>query len=173
MEKVWSVDFSVVGESAANPDGFTGKFFTTAWGTIADDVFISVLAFFCEEELPRGIIAILVVLLPKIAHHQDFSHFRPISVCNVINKIISRILADRLAQILPKIVFVQQSGFVKSKVITKNFLLAQELLDDIGKKNKGGNAVLKLDMVKAYDRVSLLYLFHVLKTFSFRKGELI
>ncbi|XP_071909708.1 uncharacterized protein [Coffea arabica] len=167
LEEVKGIVFSMDAESAAGPDGFTGKFFMVAWEVIAEDVYRAVVSFFCGAEIPRGIMATSMVLLPKVDSPQDFSQFRPISLCNFANKIISKLLAERLALILPKLISPQQSGFVKGRQIADNFLLAQELLTGIRKPNRGGNIVIKLDMMKAYDRVSWPFLLQVLRRFGF------
>ncbi|XP_071921792.1 uncharacterized protein [Coffea arabica] len=167
IEEVHRVVKAMDGDSAAGPDGFTGKFFTFAWEVIAQDVYAAVLSFFCGAELPRFITSTSLVLIPKVSSPQDFSKFRPISLCNFFNKLLSRILADRLAGILPKLISPQQTGFVKGRNITENYLLAQEVVSGIGKKVRGGNVVLKLDMSKAYDRVSWLHIIGVLRRFGF------
>ncbi|XP_027174537.1 uncharacterized protein LOC113774169 [Coffea eugenioides] len=115
---------------------------------IAQDVHDAVLSFFCGAELPRFVTSTSLVLIPKVSNPQDFSQFRPISLYNFFNKLLSRILADRLAGILPKHISPQQIGFVKGRNITKNYLLAQEVVSGIGKKVRGGNFVLKLDCLK-------------------------
>ncbi|XP_027184031.1 uncharacterized protein LOC113782338 [Coffea eugenioides] len=134
IEEVHRVVKAMDGDSAAGPDGFTGKFFTFAWEVIAQDVYAAVLSFFCGAELPRFITSTSLVLIPKVSSPQDFSKFRPISLCNFFNKLLSRILADRLAGILPKLISPQQTGFVKGRNITENYLLAQEVVSGIGKK---------------------------------------
>ena len=146
--------FEMDGGSAAGPDGFTGKFFMVAWEVVALDVYKAILSFFCGTELPRFVAATSIVLLPKIMNPKAFTQFRPISICNFLNKFISRILMGRLSGILPQIISPQQSGFVKGHSISDNYLLAQELMSNIGKKCKGGNLLLKLDVAKVYDRVS-------------------
>ncbi|XP_027184132.1 uncharacterized protein LOC113782440 [Coffea eugenioides] len=73
----------------------------------------------------------------------------------------------RLSKVWPSIISPQQSGFVKGRQIFDNFLLAQELVSDIHRKNREGNVVLKLDMAKAYDRVSWPFLLQVLRRFGF------
>ncbi|XP_027060814.2 uncharacterized protein [Coffea arabica] len=167
MAEVRRVVFAMDGESAAGPDGFTGKFFTFAWDVIAQDIYNVVLSFFCGAELPKFITSTSIVLIPKVANPQDFSMFRPISLCNFFNKVLSRLLADRLSAILPKIISPQQSGFVKGRNITENYLLAQEVLSGIGKASRGGNVALKLDISKAYDRVSWTHIVSVLRRFGF------
>nr|XP_027098937.1 uncharacterized protein LOC113718221 [Coffea arabica] len=62
-----------------------------------------------------------------------------------------------------------ESGVVPGRQMVDNFLLAQELLSDIKKSNWGGNVILKLDMMKAYDRVSWIFLTQVLRRFGFSK----
>ncbi|XP_027152134.1 uncharacterized protein LOC113752202 [Coffea eugenioides] len=167
LTEVKDIVFAMDGESTAGPDGFTGKFFTFAWEVVALDIYRAVISFFCGAELPRSITATSIVLLPKVENPQDFKQFRPISLCNFTNKIISKLLSTRLAIILPRIISPQQSGFVQGRQITDNFLLAQELVADIKKSNRGGNVVIKLDMMKAYDRVSWPFLLQVLRYFGF------
>ncbi|XP_071926190.1 uncharacterized protein [Coffea arabica] len=167
LAEVKKVVFSMDRESAAGPDGFTGEFFIFAWDVVAEDVYKAVLSFFCGAELPRSITATNIVLIPKVQCPQDFTQYRPISLCNFINKVLSRILSDRLAQILPRLISLQQSGFVKGRKIVDNFLLAQEMVTDIGKPSRGGNVVVKLDMMKTYDRVSWCFLLQVMRRFGF------
>ena len=131
-----------------------------------EDVYAEVVSLFCGEVLPKSISSTSIVLLPKV-NSQDFSQFRPISLCNFINKVVSKVLFDRLARVLPKIISPQQSGFVKERQISDNFLLAQELISGIRQSNRRGNVVLKLDMAKAYDKVSWLFLLPVLRWFGF------
>ena len=127
-----------------------------------------VVSFFYGEEFPRSIItATSIVLLPKVQSLQDFTQYKPISLCNFINNVLSKILSERLAKVLPQIISPQQSGFVHGRQISNNFLLAQELLSDIKKPNRGGNVTIKLDIMKVYDRVSWCFLLQVLWHFGF------
>ncbi|XP_060211633.1 uncharacterized protein LOC132639172 [Lycium barbarum] len=85
----------------------------------------------------------------------------------LLSKVISRIIHERLIYLLPKIISPQQSGFVKGRSIVENIMLAQEIVHDIRIRKKPANVVIKLDMEKAYDRVSWVFLTKVLRRMGF------
>ncbi|XP_055835240.1 uncharacterized protein LOC129903721 [Solanum dulcamara] len=106
----------------------------------------------------------------NVSHPTKLSEFRPISLSNFTNKIISKLLCLRLAPTLPTLISPNQSGFVKNRSISENIMLAQEIIHQIKKPNVGGNVVIKLDMAKAYDRVSWSYICLVLRKMGFGEG---
>ncbi|XP_019232503.1 PREDICTED: uncharacterized protein LOC109213197 [Nicotiana attenuata] len=156
------------GESAGGPDGFIGSFFHSCWEIIGDDIVEMVKAFFSGHELPRFITHTNLVLLPKKKEVVSFSDMRPISLSNFVNKIFSRVVHERIAGLLPNLISEEQAGFVKGRSIVENVLLTQEIITDKRLRTKAGpNVVIKLDMAKAYDRLSWLFLTKVLRKMGF------
>lgn len=93
---------------------------------------------------------------------------RPMSLSNFINKVMSRLLLERMNDIIPLLISPNHTGFVRGRNISENILLAQEIIRDIYKRNnKLHSVVVKLDMSNAYDRVSWIYLTKVLRKFGF------
>lgn len=87
---------------------------------------------------------------------------RPISLSNFLNKVIFRVIHDRLEKLLPRLISPNKSGFVKGRSITENVVLAQEMIADIRLRGRPANVVIKLDMSKAYDRVNWRFLIKVM-----------
>lgn len=161
--------FSLNRDSAAGPDGFTRKFFTHCWEIIGNDLYAAVLEFFAGFNFPRSWTSTRVVTIPKVDNPSSFKDLRPISLCNFYNKIISKLLATHLACIFPVIISENQSGFVKGRVIQDNILLAQELMHHLSKRVSGSNIAIKLDMAKAFDKVSWFFLIKVLRKIGFHE----
>ncbi|PKU62204.1 integrator complex subunit 11 [Dendrobium catenatum] len=153
--------------ATAGPDGFTTKFFQKSWDIVKEDVIFAVQDFFRGNPYPKFFSSSNIVLIPKIDGAKRWSEFRPISLCTFFNKLNSKIIASRLTTILPKIISLNQTGFVKGRSISDNVLLAQELVNDINSKVPGGNIVFKLDITKAYDNLDWNFLYKILSLFGF------
>ena len=97
------------------------------------------------------------------------SEYRPISLCNVLYKIFSKVLANKLKKLLNSVIIEHQSAFAKGRLITDNILIAFETLHCMKNYNSGINGfmTLKLDMSKVYDRVEWGYLEFVMRKMGF------
>ena len=69
-----------------------------------------------------------LALIPKGKEANSFDRFRPISLCNIGYKIITKIMASRLKHILPNIIPENQGGFIKGRKIWDNIILVQEAI---------------------------------------------
>ncbi|XP_060212008.1 uncharacterized protein LOC132639585 [Lycium barbarum] len=167
LEEVKKAVFELSADSVGGPDGMIGSFYQVCWDIVSVDVYNLVKAFFDGQTLPKSVIHTHLVLIPKKNNIETFADMRPISLSNFINKVISRVVQDKLEGILPSLISPNQSGFVKGRCIIENVLLTQEVVTDIRLRGKPANVVLKLDMAKAYDRVSWSYLIRVLRKMGF------
>ncbi|XP_049378372.1 uncharacterized protein LOC125843202 [Solanum stenotomum] len=149
------------------PDGFRGMFYQACWDIIQDELLEAVLAYFSGHIMPKFMSHSCLLLLPKVEHPNRLNEFRPISLSNFTNKTISKILCLRLAPILPHLISENQSGFVRGRSISENIMLAQEITHNIKKPKEGDNVVIKLNMAKAYDRVSWSFTCLVLRAMGF------
>lgn len=141
--------------------------FQNCWKIIGEDITRLVRAFFFGVELSRFITHTNLVLLLQNEEVKTLSDLRLISLSYFINKIISRMVHDRIVEVLPKIISSNQSEFVKCRNIIENVLLAQEIIRDIHLRNQNVNVVVKLDMAKTYDRISWIFLTKILRRFEF------
>ena len=167
MEEIYAALQSMPVGAAAGPDGFSLSFYLTAWDVVKDDLFALVKFFYVGGKLHRSISASMICLIPKVESPINFAQYRPISVGNVPSKLCSKILNNRLVSWLPKLISIEQAGFVKGRDIYDHIELAQELIGDIDKRCRGDNVVFKLVMLKAYGRMEWQFLLQVLRHFGF------
>jgi hypothetical protein len=120
-----------------------------------DDVVAAVQKFFTDGVMPEEVNDIAIVLIPKKDNPEEVKDFRPISLCNVVFKVVSKCLVNRMRPILHDIISPTQSAFIPGRLITDNALVAFECIHSIqtGSPSRRKLCAYKLDMTKAYDRV--------------------
>ena len=121
--------------------------------------------------IPHPLNHTFITLIPKTKNPLAVTEYRPISLYNVLYKIFSKVLVNRLKKILPSIITKQQSAFTKHRLILDNILVEFETLHsmNIHKSSKSGYMVVKLDMSKAYDRVEWSFLEEVMRRMGFNE----
>ena len=144
---------------APGPDGMPAIFYKRFWEVIGDHVKIEVLNVLNGGPLPADWNNTTVVLIPKVKNPKCIKDLRPISLCNVIYKIVSKVLTSRLKVFIGNIISQNQSAFIPGRLISDNVLVAYEMTHFIKHKRSGdGYMAVKLDMSKAYDRVEWNFL---------------
>lgn len=119
------------GAKSPGPDGLTASSYQKFWPTVSKSVCSMVKSFFHSGYLLKQLNHTFIALIPKTANPASVSQFRPISLCNVSYKIISKLLANRLKQVLSKLISPTQTAFVPGRVIQEKSVVASELIHSI------------------------------------------
>lgn len=154
---------------APGPDGLNAAFYQKYWHIVGEEVCTLVLDILNNKRQPDDINNTFVALIPKVGTPETASDFRPISLCNVVMKLVTKTIANRLKRVLPFVISENQSAFVANRLITDNALIAFDTFHYMKKKKTGrkGFMALKLEMSKAYDRVDWRFLHHVMLCMNF------
>lgn len=154
-------------DKSPGPDGWTVKFLLHFFEFLGDD-----LATVVDESRSPGSIyqpfnSTFLALIPKSDQPASFDDFRQISLCTCVYKIIDKIIASRMKPFLSRHIYPEQFGFLDGIQIHEAVGIAQETLHSLKRNGKKG-AIVKIDLSKAYDRISWMYLRLLLTHLGFR-----
>ncbi|XP_037491657.1 uncharacterized protein LOC119369367 [Jatropha curcas] len=139
-EEFRSAIFQMHPDKSPGPDGFNPCFFQKFWSVVGSDVTTSCKRWITHGSFPNLVNETNIVLIPKIDKPEFVKDLRPISLCNVLYKIVAKVLANRMKHVLRKIVSPSMSAFVPGRLITDNVILAFETIHSMktvgGVKNK-------------------------------------
>lgn len=153
-EEIYFTLFNLPTGKSPGPDGITYEFFHFFWNDIGDQVTDIVLYFFNNVVMPASWGKTFVTLIPKKDNPNLVSDYRPISLCNVIYKIVSKILANRLSSILPNLIGWEQSGFVAGRCPFDNIIALQEIVHSLERDTINlPRMIINIDIEKAYDTI--------------------
>ena len=169
LQEVKNDVFDLNSEGAPGPDGFGASFYQFFWEVVSKDVYGTVVEFFTTGWLLPNYNANSIILIPKSPNADTIDQYRPIALANFKFKIITKVLADRLAYILPNIISTEQRGFVKGRNIRDCIALTSEAVNLLDKRSFGGNLALKIDVSKAFDTLNWEFLINVLQGFGFNE----
>ena len=123
-------------------------------------------SFFSKGFLPKGLNTTILALVPKKDNATEMRDYMPISCCNVLYKVISKIIANRLKGTFPRCISYNQSAFVKDRLLVENLLLATEIVKDYHKEDVSPRYAMKIDIAKACDSVHWPFLLNTLRTLN-------
>ena len=140
---------------APGPDGFQCIFFKQYWHIIGDDIFQMVHSAFQTGAFDPRISDTLIALIPNTEPPNTFKDFRLISLCNIIYKLITKVLVHRLRPILNAIIGPYQRSFMPGRGTTDNSIILQEIVHFMRRsKKKKGYVAFKLDLEKYFDNIN-------------------
>ena len=145
---------------APGPNKMPSLFYQSYWSLVGSDVPTTILHYLNSGILPQTHCHSFITLIPKVKDPKYVTKFRPISLSNVLYRIFTKVLTNRLQDIMPQLILDHQSAFMLDRLISDNILVAFETLHYMRNHNKGksGFMALKLNMTKAYDRVEWSYM---------------
>lgn len=139
--------------SAPRPGGFGSAFYCAVWNQILSQLHCLLTDFYNHAANLARINRAYIVLLAKKPGVITPDVYRPISLQNLLVKLLTKVMTARLQREITKIVALDQTGFIRGRSITENFVLATELVQCCYKR-KIPTVVLKLDFAKAFDSVN-------------------
>lgn len=154
-EEIRETLFSMESNKAPGPDRFGAHFFKRAWKVVGDNVIEAIKFFFSLSSLLHEVNCTIIALVPKSENPTMAKDFWLISCRNTIYKCITKIMANRLKNILPLFINKAQGAFVRGRKIGDNILLCSELLHNYHKNvNNLKKCAIKINVMKAYVMVN-------------------
>lgn len=169
MEEIKQPVFGIGPHKAPGPDGFSGAFYQQFWNELNPKIFKKIQGFLDDNSWDRIHNHTNICLLPKVEGPTTMTDFRPIALCNVSYKIISKILVNRLKKHLSNIVSANQVAFTPGRMISDNIIIAHELFHALKARKRQSKCymALKTDITKAYDKLEWGFLEETMRRMGF------
>ncbi|GKC60364.1 putative RNA-directed DNA polymerase, eukaryota, reverse transcriptase zinc-binding domain protein [Tanacetum coccineum] len=153
-------------EKSPGLDGFSFAFYKKYWDILKIDIMAYVREFFKNGNIHSGCNSSFITLIPKVDNPLVVSDFRPISLIGAQNKILAKILANRLSRVIDFVISPEQTAFIKSRQILDGPLMLNEIINWY-KKRKQSLMIFKVDFEKAFDSVSWDFLDRIMGFMGF------
>jgi hypothetical protein len=159
MEEFKLAMFSMHPDKCPGPDGFSPGFFQHFWHLCGQHIFNECCMCLETGSFPSTLTLTNIALIPKGDSQVSMKDWHPIALCNVIYKLVAKVLANRLKSVLSKCISDNQSAFVPGRSILDNAMVAIEVVHYMKSKLRGksGDVALKFDISKACDKIDWDY----------------
>jgi len=165
-EEIVQTLFSMPKNKAPGPDGFPAEFYRESLTVVKDSTVAAIVEFFTTGHLLKKFNTTAITLIPKEIGVDELSKFRPVSCCNTIYNVITRLISKRLKLFISQAVQGNQVGFIKGRLLFENVLLATELVENFQMEGDVTRGCLHIDLSKAYDNVNWEFLFNILSALN-------
>lgn len=166
-KEIKSTLWSMKPHKAPGPNRLHAGFFQRFWHTVGGSITKEVLRAFPDRNIPDYLNKIHIVLIPEMQGPEAIVNYRPISLCNLVYKIISKIIVARIRPFLDRLICLYEAAFVRGRRGVDNFIIVQELIHSIGRtKGKNGLMVIKIDLEKAYDKIEWSFIREMIFSFN-------
>ncbi|KAM0069892.1 putative RNA-directed DNA polymerase [Helianthus debilis subsp. tardiflorus] len=153
-------------DRARGPDGMNLRFIKHFWEIFEDDFSRIFDRFYSSGHISAGSGSSFITLVPKVLDPVSLNNYRPINLVGVINKVISKVVANRIRRVLDGNISDSQSAFLSGRFILDGPLIINEIISWV-KKQKSKAFFVKLDFEKAYDNVSWCFVLDILRQMGF------
>lgn len=158
--------FSMKNGTSPGPSGFTAEFFKIFW-PVFKELITQAVDEMLEIGIPNSMKSSITILIPKRGKdRRKVENLRPISLLNVIYKLITKAIALRVRKVIKDIIHQDQTGFIQGRYIGENVRLVLDTIQSCSE-DKVSALLLACDMQKAYDSVSWTYLKMAVQRYGF------
>ena len=153
---------------APGPNSLHVGFFQCFWLIVGESVKEEVIRVFIERKVPIYLNKTLIVLIPKTQGPKTIGNYKPVSLCNSIYKIISKVIVAHLRLHLENLVSPYQVAFVPGKRGADNVIIVQELIHTIGRtKGRKGYMAIEINLEKDFEKIEWRFIKEMLMKFNF------
>ncbi|KAJ4436078.1 hypothetical protein ANN_18705 [Periplaneta americana] len=165
LQEIESALKQTTSNTAPGPDGLTYNFYKSYWQYVKDSLLEAFNEIYIEHKIPLGFTDGIIVLIPKRSP-KTITDFRPISLLNTDYKLLMKVMANRLKEVLPDIIKIGQTCGIPGRNIFENLATVSNAIMHYHIHPNEQAALISLDLEKAFDNIDHQYMYRVLERFN-------